>query len=179
MNAPQPTDRLIFRLFTEDDVDNLFRLLSDPDVMRFSLHGPMTIDKMPVWLGRRICDYQAGRPAQYAVLDRANGKFLGFCGYIPFDDLEGEADYEIGYRFLPTCWNQGIATEATRQTLAFGFANFALNTVVAVVERENIASVRVLEKSGMSYVKDTLYHDIPVMRYVIRREETDRWEIDI
>jgi len=48
--------------------------------------------------------------------------------------------------------------------------------VVAVVERENMASVRILEKIGMKYVKDMLYHDIAVMRYNLRRADFQHTE---
>jgi RimJ/RimL family protein N-acetyltransferase len=139
--------------------------------MRFSLKGPLGKDDISKWLSCRLKDYAVQRPSQYAVLDRQSGDFLGFSGFIPFQDPEREAEYEIGYRFRPSCWNRGLGTEAVRNTLVYGFSRFSLPLVVAVVERANVASVRVLEKVGMKYSKDSVYHEIPVMRFIVRKED--------
>jgi RimJ/RimL family protein N-acetyltransferase len=171
MNAPETTERLLFRCLREDDVENVFQVLGNPEAMRFSLSGAIAKSEIPKWLSRRLQRYAEDRPSQYAVLDRKTGEFFGFCGFLPFNDPDKEAEYEIGYRFRPSCWNRGIGTEAVRSTLAYGFTRFRLPVAVAVVERENMASVRILEKVGMEYVKDMLYHGIPVMRYVLRRQD--------
>jgi len=171
MEVPSPTSRFTFRHFREDDVDALFKIFGDPEVMRFSVQGPAPKSKLPRWLALRIEDYAAGRPSQYAVIDRETEILLGFCGLLPFKDPDGETEYEIGFRYRPSCWNQGIGTEAALGTLKFVFKSFEVPTIVAVVERENIGSVRLLEKIGMRYVRDTLYHEIPVMRYQLSREE--------
>lgn len=171
MNAPKSTDRLLFRRLREGDVESLLAVLGDPEAMRFSLSGAIPKSEIPNWLRRRLLRCAEDRPSQYAVLDRRSGEFLGFCGFLPFKDPDQEAEYEIGYRFRPSCWNRGIGTEAARSTLAYGFAESHLPAVVAVVERENVASVRVLEKVGMTYVKDTRHHNVPVMRYILRRDD--------
>jgi ribosomal-protein-alanine N-acetyltransferase len=168
-DAPKPTTDVTFRRLREDDADHLFTVLGDPQVMRFSLRGPLPRDDMPRWLNHLIKDYADGKPSQYAVLDRGDGQFLGFCGLMPFQDPDEQAEHEIGYRFRPFCWNKGIATQAVRSTLTYMFGQFPLPAIAAVVEKENIASVRVLQKTGFKYIKDTLYHDIPVMKYLITR----------
>jgi ribosomal-protein-alanine N-acetyltransferase len=174
MKLPSPTARVSFRHFCEEDADELFEILGDPEVMRFSLQGPAPREKVPVWLSRWALPSDEERPVQYAAIERTTDRLLGFCGLLPFDDPDGVAEYEIGYRYRPSCWNQGIGTETAQSVLAFAFEHFNIPTIVAVVERENTGSIRVLEKVGMRYVRESLYHAIPVMRYQLSREEFRR-----
>jgi len=89
-------------------------------------------------------------------------------------DPDGDAEHEAAYRFRRSCWNQGIATEALRACLRHGFEHLKFAAVAAVVEPGNVASVRVLEKAGMAYVKDTACHGIPVRKYLVRGEDLQR-----
>jgi RimJ/RimL family protein N-acetyltransferase len=146
-------------------------VLGNPRVMRFSLRGPHSRRQVAEWLDRRIRTSARDLPTQYAVLRRTSLEFLGFSGFLPFEDPDGYAEHEVSYRFHPASWNQGVGTEALQACLKYGFTHFKFAAVLAVVEEANAASVRVLEKVGMQYVKDTLYHDIPVKKYLITRED--------
>lgn len=163
------TDRLVLRHFSSGDLEALHEILGHPEVMRFSLRGPLSREETSNWLAKRLADSEAGRPTQYAVTSRKDSRLIGFSGYVPYDDTESEAEYEIGYRFHPSSWGQGIGTEAVLATLNYGFSTLGFREIIAFVERENKASVRILEKIGMRFDKDTLYHDIPVMKYIITR----------
>lgn len=165
------TARLVLRHFMEEDLDPLGTVLGHDEVMRFSLHGPLPPKRISDWLSRTIELAKAAGPCQYAVLRRDDRAFLGFAGFILFEDSDGDATHELGYRFIPTGWGRGIATEAARAALAYGFRRFGFPSVVAVVDPANAASVRVLEKIGMQFEAHTLYHDVPVMKYR-RRSDT-------
>jgi len=75
MHAPDPTERLLFRRLQEDDVENVFQVLGDPEAMRFSLTGAIPRSEVPKWLNQRIERYAQDHPSQYAVLDRRSGEF--------------------------------------------------------------------------------------------------------
>ena len=93
------------------------------------------------------------------------------CGFLPFDDPDGDAKHEASYRFRSDCWNQGFGTESLQACLVYGFTHFSLPVVLAVVEAANVGSVRVLQKARFRDVKDTFYHDIPVRKYLITKED--------
>lgn len=137
--------------------------------MRFSLSGPMSREQMPALLHKALVAYGEGRPSHYLVLDRSRGDVLGSCGFIPFQDPDREADYETTYRFISTCWGRGMATEAVQSLLEHGFDRFNLPAVAAVVEKENVASVRVLEKVGMACTGEMRSHGVTVMRFILFR----------
>ena len=72
----------------------------------------------------------------------------GMCGLLKRDNLP---DVDVGYAFLPQFWGQGFAYEAAAATLRHGARKFGLTRVIGVVSEGNAASIRVLEKLGMSF----------------------------
>lgn len=102
------TERLHIRKFQADDLDNLFALLSDEDVMRY-LEAPYTKEATEVFLRR--CG-MADEPLVYAVEDRS-GAFVGYVIYHPYD-----ADsYEIGWVLHKSHWGKGYASELTQRLI--------------------------------------------------------------
>ncbi|MBI1832817.1 MAG: GNAT family N-acetyltransferase, partial [Planctomycetes bacterium] len=97
---------------------------------------------------------------------KATGLVIGFAGLKLLDDL-GEVD--IGYRFLPAYWGQGLATETCRPIIEYGFTQLKLARILGLVDLENVASVRVLEKLGLTFVEMINYRTWHVAKYVIVR----------
>jgi len=160
------TQRVAIRQFRPDDVDALLSILGHVDVMRFSLSGPLSAEQVQAWLDRRLLAARCGQPSMYAVTRGANSAILGFCGFIPFDDPDGEADHELGYRYHPFHWGQGVGTEAACAVLRYGLDDLRIGPVAAVIDPRNMASRRVAEKAGMAYTGDMLYHGVRVRRYI-------------
>jgi RimJ/RimL family protein N-acetyltransferase len=93
---------------------------------------------------------------------------MGFCG---LQFLDNTPEIEVGYRLARRFWGMGFATEAARESLRYGFEELGLDRIVAVVQPENIASCRVVEKIGLRYVKDARFYQTDVKYYAITREE--------
>ena len=149
------TERLILRRFTKDDVDNLFDLDSDPEVMRFLTGGPGTPrdeierDYIPTYLGyyERFAGY-----GFWAAIEKATGDFLGWFHFRPQpgDPLDQP---ELGYRLRKSVWGKGYATEGSRALIRKGFTDLGVRRVVASTYQDNLGSRRVMEKSGMILVR--------------------------
>ena len=149
------TDRLILRRFTEQDVDNLFDLDSDPDVMRFLSGGSGTPrevlanDHIPHWLTyyERFAGY-----GFWAVIERSTGDFLGWFHLRPLgeDPLD---DPELGYRLKRSAWGKGYATEGSQALIDKAFSELGVQRVMALTYSEHVASRRVMEKVGMRLVR--------------------------
>jgi RimJ/RimL family protein N-acetyltransferase len=143
-HAVLTTERLRLRPRTMADLEACVAMDLDPQVHRFIYgHRPPEPAQHRAHLRQRIA---SGWPAQGGVwvvewLDAPG--FLGWCGLFP---LEASGLVEIGYRYLPTSWGQGIATEAARAVLDHGFRELGLDPIVAVTHPANLASQRVLEK---------------------------------
>ena len=107
---------------------------------------------------------------RWAIHTRATNQFVGWCGlkYLP---ETGEID--LGYRLLPDAWGKGYATEAARNTLAYGFTKLGLKTITARAHTENMASLHVLQKIGMQYVRDEAENDYSVKTFVASASHTE------
>jgi RimJ/RimL family protein N-acetyltransferase len=68
--------------------------------------------------------------------------------------------YDIGYRFMPQFWGKGYATEATKAWLKLGFEEMNLQEIIGAAHQENKASRRVLEKCGLQFVEQFMWHDL-------------------
>lgn len=160
------TERLILRAFAPDDADAMFELNSDVEVMRFT-GEPAPASREEV--RERIAtypDFERYGFGRWACVYKPDDRIIGFAGLKFLEDV-GEVD--LGYRFLPAYWGRGLATEASRASLAFGFDTIGLTYVIGLVLRENAASIRVLEKVGMTLEGPFVYMGDEVLRYGIRR----------
>ena len=83
---------------------------------------------------------------RWACILKQTQTIIGFCGLKYLPDLDA---VDVGYRLLPQYWGRGLATEACRASLTFGFATLQLDQIIGLVLPDNAASIRVLEKAGM------------------------------
>jgi RimJ/RimL family protein N-acetyltransferase len=149
------TERLVLRRFTEADVDNLFDLDSDPDVMRFLTGGKPTPREVirNETLPRLLRYYErfAGF-GFWAAIEKSTGEFLGWFHFLPRKG-SGPDEAELGYRLRKSAWGKGYGTEGSRALIRKGFTELGVRRVVAETMAVNIASRRVMEKAGLTLVR--------------------------
>lgn len=144
------TERLRLRGFQPDDWPALARFYADDTVMRYMLPGRgLPKGDAETRAKSNILNFsnsfgQRGYGV-WAVEDRAGGRLLGQCGlrWVP----EAEA-VELLYLLNKTCWGRGLASEAARAAVSFGFGAAALTGLFAVTAPQNHASQNVLQKLG-------------------------------
>jgi ribosomal-protein-alanine N-acetyltransferase len=143
------TNRLYLRELTVDDAENFYLLNSDADVIKYTGDKPFeSIEKARQFL-ENYKPYQEFGYGRWAVIDKTNEAFLGWCGLKFSSELQ---ETDIGFRFFKKYWNQGFATESAKACIHFGFENLNLTKIVGRAMQENTASVKVLEKTGMQFV---------------------------
>lgn len=162
------TERLILREFDEADVEPFFRMGSDPAVIRYTGDpggGLRDFDHaLEVMRSRPIVDYEKYGYGRWACVLKSNGAVIGFVGLKFLTDLQ---EVDLGYRLLPEYWGKGLATEASRAVVDYGFTRLGLKRIIGIVDPENVASVRILEKVGMSPAGQSEYQGRPYAKYVI------------
>jgi RimJ/RimL family protein N-acetyltransferase len=148
------TTRLVLRRFDATDVDYLLALDSEPEVMRFLTGGRPTpraeIENktLPAFLNPH------GRLERYAwaAMEKSSGEFLGWFSLRPPDGSSSD-DAELGYRLRSSAWNKGYGTEGARAVIRKGFMELGLKRIFAQTMAVNLASRRVMEKSGLTLVR--------------------------
>jgi RimJ/RimL family protein N-acetyltransferase len=150
---PQPTlqtDRLILRPFTLDDAPAVRRLAGDPAIADTTLNIPHPYEAgmAEAWIETHPQQYEKGEGATFAIVRRADGVLVGAIGIHPRAKHDRA---EIGYWIGKPYWGQGIATEAARAVVDYGFETLGLNRIYAYHFGRNPASGRVMQKLGMKY----------------------------
>lgn len=143
---PSPTKRLTFRDWELDDVDAFHAICSDPRVMEHVGDSQTwSREQAQQFIQRAIALSETTGFCQWPLIFRESSLLIGFCGFVNSD--EGA---EIGWRLAPDYWGQGLATEAARAVVRHGFETLGFQRIIATVQTENRASIRVVEKLGMT-----------------------------
>jgi RimJ/RimL family protein N-acetyltransferase len=159
------TERLLLREFDEGDVAAFYRLGSDPAVTRYDDTKLKDHEHaLEIMRAYPLADYRKYGYGRWACVWRPTGEVIGFAGLKYLDD-RGEVD--IGYRLLSDYWGRGLATEASRAALDYGFTRLGLKEIIGLVVPENVASVRVLEKLGLTFTGMVEFRGQGVARYVV------------
>ncbi len=160
------TDRLILRRLDEWDIDDIFAMRSDPEVMRF-IRAPQNRIETVNWLNLVSSRWESDHIGFCAIVEKQNKKFVGWCGLW---QLRETNELEIGYAIARDAWGKGFATEAARVFLQYAFKRLKPNKIVAVAEPENAASRRVMEKLGMKFVRLGEFYSRELVQYAISRK---------
>ncbi len=161
------TPRLIVRQLQTEDVDAMFAVYGDSDVVRWVDDGqPLSRDLCARWIEVSRNNYETKGFGASAVIERASGTFIGCCGivYAP-----GSPHPEIIYAFRPAYWGRGFASEVVPAMLTYGFDTCHLPEIYATIYPENLASAQVLAKAGMSWWRDELNEDGTTTAVYVRR----------
>jgi RimJ/RimL family protein N-acetyltransferase len=178
------TARLLLRPVTPDDAADLCALDADLEVRRYvDQPDPPTLDDVRRSMIPRWQAVNAATPAVgYWVAEEVGGdRFAGWFHLRPprAGDLHADSlrpnDLELGYRLRRACWGRGLATEGGRMLIEYGFGKLAAPRVVATALAANAASIRVMEKLGMTLAERWSYKGtIPAVAYALTADERRR-----
>ncbi|MFL1466742.1 GNAT family N-acetyltransferase [Marinobacter sp. DUT-3] len=164
------TERLIGRKLSHQDVPVLTAILSDPEVMKFSVRGVCDEEATKKFIDWCLECYASHGIGPWALCEKESGDFIGFCGVGP--ELVGEAEeVNLGYRLARRFWHQGFATEAVKGVLQYAFDQKHCESVIVIIEPEHTASVKVTEKAGFGDYTLQEFHNRPVRVYRMTCED--------
>lgn len=144
------TERLILRKMRVGDEEDMYAYARQSEVTRYLLWSPHPdIHYTRDYLRYLATRYATGSFYDWAIVLKSSGRMIGTCGFTAFDCPHDAA--EIGYVLNPDYRGQGIAPEAVRAVLTFGFERLALHRIEARFMQGNEASLRVMEKVGMRF----------------------------
>ena len=143
------------RQLSVDDASNFYSLNLDGDVLKYTGDKPFIDIQAAYDFLKNYEQYEKYGVGRLAVMDKTNHDFLGWCGLKYNKDIN---EYDLGFRFFKKYWNHGLASETAIKCLDYGLNELNLKKIIARVRVENKASIRVLEKSGMTF-KETFIFD--------------------
>lgn len=156
------TPRLILRDLLLTDIDGLYALESDTDVLRHFGKQPVqsTEECRQAILAMRT-HYATNGIGRLAVIDKSSNSFIGLCGLkLMTTAINGRSDYyDLGYRLIKREWGKGYATEAALAMVQYARDKQFSKDICAFAAAENLASQKVLDKLGMHRTDTFFYED--------------------
>jgi RimJ/RimL family protein N-acetyltransferase len=146
------TERLTLRDAVLDDAEFMLRLLNEPSFLRFiGDRGVRTLEDAQRYIADRLIESYVRNGFGLWVVERKESPGpIGICGLVKRDALP---DPDIGFAFLPEYWFSGYAFESAASVTAYAFGLLGLPRLLAVVNADNAASIRLLEKLGLRFVR--------------------------
>jgi len=143
------TERLILRELVVNDAENLWKLNSDKEVIKFTGDSSFkSMNQAKIFL-QNYQDYKTNGFGRWAVVFKESLEFIGWCGL----KLNEEKEIDIGFRFFRKHWNKGYATESAMAVIEYGFKHLDIREIIGRSAIENAASVSVLKKLNMEFYK--------------------------
>ncbi|MFZ5920728.1 MAG: GNAT family N-acetyltransferase [Chloroflexota bacterium] len=160
------TPHLRLRPFVREDAQPLYRILNQDNILQyFPNPGKPSFERVERLVQRQVEHWQAHRYGWWAVIPHGQVDLVGWNGlqYLP-----ETSEIEIGYLLGKPYWGKGYATEGARAVLEYAFSTMDLDEIIGLVHPENVASQRVLEKSGLAFTRRAVYFDMELLRYTIK-----------
>ncbi len=155
------TKRLYLRRIANEDVNEIFALRSDKETMKY-VPRPLakTLEDAMVHISIIDSKIETNEGINWAITIKEEPKLIGIIGHYRIKPEHYRA--EIGYMLLPEYHGKGIITEAIKEVVKYGFQVMKLHSIEAIIDPENLASEKVLQKSGFvkeAHLKENEYFD--------------------
>ncbi|WPO92175.1 GNAT family N-acetyltransferase [Chryseobacterium sp. HR92] len=167
------TKRLILRKLEETDVERIFLLDSNPEVMKYLGKPVATKEESKEVIQMIRKQYEENGVGRLAVIEKESGLLIGWCGLkLLTKPINGYKNVlELGYRFIPEFWGKGYATETTERTLEYGFIELNANVIYAYADSGNTGSRYILGKLGFENMGEFEEDGVMCSWYELKREK--------
>ncbi len=144
------TERLFLTQYRPKDRADFIDLISNEKIMRFVEDGKTSVEKAEkLWAKLEDKSIKIGH--HWAVFAKTDKQYAGHCSLsLMKTDKE---QWEIGYYLLEKNWGKGYATEIAKRIVRYAFDELDLDEVFATVDDDHSASIKVLEKAGLKFLK--------------------------
>jgi [ribosomal protein S5]-alanine N-acetyltransferase len=141
------TKHFIIRQWELADAEELYQIMSDSRVHAYTSHGPWSMDHTIKYI-RFILDkdFKTLELFHAACVLRDSGAIIGLTGLNPYLPKQPEIEWKFGVPF----WGKGYATEIGKAVIHSAFESTDISLIYGIVNPQNKASLRVMEKIGMT-----------------------------
>lgn len=156
--------RLKIRPFLFNDIGQKFDWFFDSDVMKWIPGGPdLSMSEHRKRIKNYVTHFEEFGFSKYLLTDKLSGEKIGDAGIL---HLYQTNMVELGYRIRKDRWQQGFATEACKAIIEHTFSETKIKEINAIVEKENIVSVAILEKKlNFQFYENGIFFGVPMCLY--------------
>lgn len=151
------TKRLILETIDEDRFEELAELLANKKVHRF-FPKSLTLQESKEFL-RKVQRRQIEDGISFwGVIRKVDNCFLGICGLLK-QNIDEVVEIEVGYRIFDEFWGNGYGTEAAEGCIKYAKDKLKLQSIISLIVKDNLQSIRVAEKNGLKLEKESMFHN--------------------
>ena len=161
------SNRIGFRALEENDLQDLVKLDTDPEVRAFFPGGVSTPGQLREKIAKSRASFLENGFGEFSMIELKTGRFMGRAGFAGLEDGE----IEVGYVLLEEYWGQGLASEALGALLDWAGKSLSAPRILAYAPVGHKASLGVMRKAGMRYLKTELargvnceFHEYPLTK---------------
>jgi len=166
------TARLLLRPWQANDLAELTRLLTDPEVTRYIVvHTPFSPADVAELSARTLEQWKRNGFGPWAAIEKQTGRWAGRIGLDELPDWPGPHKVEVGWELHREFWGRGLATEGGRAGVRYGFETVGLERIISATMATNAASRRVMEKCGLRFQGELPMAGTVVAWYAIDRAD--------
>ena len=162
------TERLFLRRLKDYDVDEIFKMRSDEEIMRFIREPQTQKSESEIWIEMISSRWEKEKIGFCGVIEKASKDFVGWCGLWKLKETN---EIEVGYAMKKDFWGKGYATEAAKRMLEYGFGELDFERIVAVASPENDASQNVMKRLEMDYIGIGKFYGNDLVQYAITKDK--------
>lgn len=171
VNTIFETDRILVRELSLEDFDQLHKLCSDANVMKYVGDlKPYREAQTRQAILKSMRSYHIHGFGGWALIDKTKQQFLGYGG---FEFVPERSMPEVFYILSPDYWGKGYASEFAIKAVEYGSTQLKMQQIGASFDPENHASMKVAGKAGLSYShKGKDQFNLPTIYYVLTGNQT-------
>ena len=161
------TPRVLVRKYEEQDFDAYYQLQVSGEVRQYISSDKLNDDAIKEKFSSQILT--ANKIGVWAMEAKEGGDLIGLCKVVHYvEDI-----YEIGYALAPQFWRKGFGKEIALGLVNYGFAQLKLKTLIAIADKRNIGSVKILESAGFNLVNQVWdsKENAEVLHFLIAAED--------
>jgi RimJ/RimL family protein N-acetyltransferase len=150
-----------------EDAEGMFELNMAEDVYRNTGDKPFRDLEEAKDLIRNYDQYKKFKMGRFSLIEISTGEYVGWCG---LKYLEDTKEVDLGYRIIPGFRGKGYASEAAERCLEYGFNELDLENIKGRATEDNLISINILKKLGMTFEKKFKDHDSACVQYHITKK---------
>lgn len=165
------TERLFIRPLTVNDSHDWLEFIMDEIATKFFPDDwKLKPEKSIEWIESQLTRYKENRYGLHALIEKKSGKLVGQCGLLT-QKVNGKDELEIGYHLIPRYWKNGYAIEAAKEFKKMCFENNLAESIISIINTDNISSQNVAKRNGMTIDSQTKFLEMDVYIYRIKLED--------
>ena len=162
------SSRLLLRSWKASDISDYIKINQDPMVMKY-FPNKLSAQETLNHFHKMQAHFVELNYGLFALELKEENRFVGFTGFShPQFKSFFTPCVEIGWRINWAYWDKGIATEAAKACLDFGFRNLNLEKIVSFTSIHNLASEKVMQKIGMQKLTEFDHPNLETNHYLCK-----------